>query len=261
MIAMLDENLEILARLIARNRQSGTISDLPFETLRTEEDAWSVQASAASAFADDALGYAIVGSSAAVRRSLGIQTPIYTTIPVGTCHGETPLPIRLPQGIIGAQCDLVFTLGASLGADRIPITRDKFCGSVLTCQPAISLVGRRGHLSGEPHFSAIADFAFHIATFVGNHHDAVDLAAFDRMSVRASINGSEMLHARAGDRLIDPVASALWLIDELIRKGCHLRAGDIIASGTLAPILLQVLPGQELEVELSEIGKITARFA
>lgn len=258
---MLDMNLQDLALRLSQNRQSGTISDLPFEALQSEEDAWLVQSAAVSAFADDALGYAIIGSAAAVRGSLGIHAPIYSAIPVGTCHGAPHNPIRLPQGVIGAQCDLVFTLGTSLGADRIPITREKFCATVLTCQPAIGLVGRRGHLSGEPHLAAIADFAFHIATFVGRHHETVDLTTFDEMSVRASINGSDVLHAQAGGQLIDPVASALWLVDDLIRKGRHLRAGDIIAAGALAPILLQVLPGQELEVEVAEIGRITARFA
>lgn len=258
---MLDEKLKNLAHLISQNRQSGITSNLPYDALQTEDDAWSVQSAAASAFADDALGYAIVGSSAAIRGSLGIQAPIYSTIPVGTCHGESSLPIRLPQGVIGAQCDLVFTLGASLGADRLPITREKFCASLLTCQPAIGLVGRRGHLLGEPHLAAIADFALHIATFVGKHHETIDLTTFDRMSVRASIDGNNVLHAEAGDRLVDPIASALWLIDDLIRRGRHLQAGDIIATGALAPILLQVLPGQELRVDISEIGRITARFA
>jgi hypothetical protein len=30
----------------------------------------------------------------------------------------------------------------------------------------------RGHLSGKPHFAAIADF--HIATFGGKHHETID---------------------------------------------------------------------------------------
>lgn len=258
---MLDDELRDLAIALCHNRQGGKISDLPFETLQTEDDAWAAQSAAASAFADDAVGYAIVGGAAAIRRSLGIRAPIYSPIPVGTCHGATNKPFRLPEGVIGAQCDLVFTLGASLGADRIPVTREKFCGSVLTCQPAIGLLGRRGHLRGDPHLAAIADFAFHIATFVGNHHETVDLGIFETMSVRASIDGNDVLHAKADGQLVDPIASALWLVDELIRKGRHLRAGDIIAAGALAPILLQVLPGQELMVEVSQIGCLAARFA
>jgi 2-keto-4-pentenoate hydratase len=260
-MVMLDEKLQELARRLSQNRQGGTISDVPYDALRTEDDAWSVQSEAASDFASDALGYAILGSSAAVRRSLGIQGPIYSTIPVGTCHVESHHPIRLPPGIIGAQCDLVFTMGASLGADRSPVTRETFCSAVLSYRPAIGLVGRRGHLSGQPHLAAIADFAFHVATFVSKHHEAIDLAAFDRMSVRASIDGSDVLHAQADGQLIDPVASAVWLVNDLIKRDCCLRAGDIIAAGALAPILLQVLPGQELEVEVSEVGSITARFA
>ncbi|MBS1182362.1 MAG: hydratase [Proteobacteria bacterium] len=255
---MLDENLRELSRRLSQNRRDGTVSDLPFDALQTEDDAWSVQSAAASAFADDALGYAIVGSAAAVRRSLGIEGPIYSAIPVGTCHVESHHPIRLPPGIIGAQCDLVFTMGASLGAG--PVTRETFCSAVLSYQPAIGLVGRRGHLSGQPHLAAIADFAFHVATLVSKHHETIDLTAFDRMSLRASINGNVVLHARADGQLVDPVASAVWLVNDLIKRGRGLRAGDIIAAGALAPILLQILPGQDLEVEVSGIGSIAARF-
>ncbi|PIO97110.1 hydratase [Pleomorphomonas carboxyditropha] len=258
---MLDDNLRRLACLISENRRTGTVSDLPFDALRTEQDACSVQSAATSAFAEDALGYAIVGGSAAIRRSLGIEAPIYGAIPVGTCQGESDRPIRLPPGMIGAQCDLVFTMGAPLGADRGPVNREGFCAAVLSCRPAIGLVGRRGHLSGRPHLAAIADFALHVATCVGSHHEAIDPAVFDGMSLRASINGNDVLHAEAGGRLVDPVASAVWLVNELIGRDLHLRAGDIVAAGALAPILLQILPGQELAVEISGIGGIAARFA
>lgn len=258
---MHDKDLEQLARRLSRNRQAGQISDLPFDVVQTEDEALLVQSEALSTFADDALGYVIVGGSAAICRSLGIEAPIYGPIPAGTCQEASDRPYRLPPGIIGAQCDLVFTMGAPLGTDRAPITRDMFCAAVLTCQPAIGLVGRRGHLAGQPRLAAIADFALHVATLVGDRREMPDPQAFARLSIRASIDGRTVLDAQADGRLVDPVASAVWLVNDLAGRDLHLRAGDIVSTGALAPILLQVLPGQELQVEVSDIGTIAARFA
>jgi len=257
---MFQEELQRLAQLLAKNRQSGTISALPLDMLQTEDEALSVQADAISAFADDAVGYAIVGGSPAVYRSLGIDAPIYGPIPAGTRYIASDHPFRLPGGIIGAQCDLVFTMGAPLGDDHQPVTRDMFCAAALTCQPAIVLLGRRGHLSDQPRLAAIADFALHVATFVGKRREMPDPQTLARLAIRASIDGRTVLDTQAVGRLADPVASAVWLVNDLIKRDRRLRAGDIVSTGALAPILLQVLPGQELEVEITDIGRIATRF-
>lgn len=222
---MIDEKRELLANLLCQNRQNGSVSDLPFSLLRNEEDAWTVQSTANSAFANDALGYTIVGSSSAIRSSLGISRPIYCTIPVGTHYQGSQSPYRLPQGLIGAQCELVFTMGASLGADRRPVTREQFCKAVLSYQPAIGLVGRRGHLTGQPHLAAIADFALHVATLVGKHHETASLESLDMLKLRASINGDQVFQAVSGENLADPIDAALWLVNDLVKRRGYVSAG------------------------------------
>lgn len=258
---MIDEKRELLASLLCQNRQNGSTTDLPFDVLRNEEDAWSVQTAANSAFANDALGYAIVGSSSAIRSSLGIPSPIYTTIPIGTYHHGSHSPYRLPEGFIGAQCELVFTMGASLGADHRPVTREQFCKAVLSYQPAIGLVGRRGHLTGQPRLAAIADFSLHVATLVGKHHETASLESLDTISLRASIDGNQVFQIVSREQLADPIDSALWLVNDLVKKASYLSAGDIVATGSIIPILLQIVPGQELKVEISDIGDVGASFA
>lgn len=258
---MLYEDLQQLAQSLSKNRRSGTISDLPLDRIQTEDEALSVQAAAISTFANDAVGYAIVGGSPAVCRSLGIEAPIYGPIPAGTRDMASDRPFRLPSGMIGAQCDLVFTMGVPLGDDHRPITRDMFCAAALTCQPAIVLLGRRARLSDQPRLAAIADFALHVATLVGRRQQMPHPQAFSTMTFRAWIDGVKVLDAQADGRSSDLIDSAVWLVNDLIRRDGQIRAGDTISTGALAPILLQVLPGQELKVEISDIGKVSARFA
>lgn len=259
-VAMIDEQFGLLSDLLCRIRQNGLMSDLPFDVLRNEEDAWLVQADANACFSSDAVGYAIVGSGDVIRSSLGISRPIYTTIPIGTYHQDFGSQYRLPRGFIGAQCQLVFTMGASLGADQRSVTREQFCDAVLSTQPSIGLIGRRGHLSRQPSLAAIADFSLHVATLVGKHHQSASLETVDRMDVRALINGGLIFQARSNENLIDPIDSALWFVNDLINRHGHVSTGDIVATGSIIPVLLQIVPGQELTVEISEIGSISASF-
>ncbi|OQM75478.1 MULTISPECIES: 2-keto-4-pentenoate hydratase [Alphaproteobacteria] len=257
---MIDQNLDYLANLLCRNRRQGLTSDIPFDLLRSEDDAWAVQSAAISAFANDAVGYALIGTCPAIRGSLGLASPIYCPIPVGTVLQDSHGPFRLPQGFIGAQCEIVFTIGGPLGADHWPITRDQFCKAILSYQPAIGLVGRRGHLTGQPHLAAIADYAFHVSTIVDKYHEPTGLEAMDRIDMRASINNVPVFQSASGEGLVDPINSALWLVNDLIARSNYLSAGDIVATGSIIPMLLQILPGQELKVELSGVGDAAARF-
>ncbi|MGI9377778.1 MAG: fumarylacetoacetate hydrolase family protein [Tsuneonella suprasediminis] len=257
---MIDTNLDYLASLLCRNRRQGVTSDIPFDLLRSEEDAWAVQSAAVAAFANDATGYALIGSCPAIRGSLGLASPIYCPIPVGTVLQDSQGPFPLPQGFIGAQCEIVFTIGTTLGADHWPITRDQFCKAVLSYQPAIGLVGRRGHLTAQAHLAAIADYAFHVSTIVDKYHEPTSLETMDRVGLRALINNVPVFQSALGEGLVDPINSALWLVNDLIARGNYLSAGDIVATGSIIPMLLQILPGQELKIELAGVGDAAARF-
>lgn len=81
---MIDQNLDYLASLLCQNRRQGITSDIPFDLLRSEDDAWAVQSAAISAFANDAVGYALIGTCPAIRGTLGLASPIYCPIPVGS---------------------------------------------------------------------------------------------------------------------------------------------------------------------------------
>lgn len=250
--------LDALAAGLAGNRKAGACSHLPLESLRSRADAANVQATALEAYSDDFTGYALVGTSEPSRHALGLRSPIYAPLP-NRAHFADDWRIHLPQGMIGAQCELAFTLGRAYPESGEPVARRSAADAILACQPTIGLLGRRARPGPETEVLAIADFALHVATICGPLVEPADKDGLDRSVMTARIDGKTVMTARAGAILGHPLEAIVWLARELSRQNRQLNAGDIVATGSCAP-LLQVLPGQQLTVEFDTIGAASCWF-
>jgi 2-keto-4-pentenoate hydratase len=57
----------------------------------------------------------------------------------------------------------------------------------------------------------------------------------------------------------DPLAAVAWLAATASRLGTPLRAGDVVLSGALGP-MVSVAPGEELVADLGVLGVVRCRF-
>lgn len=243
---------------LAHNRRTGSFSSLPISMLHLKTEALAAQAGALEAYDSDFRGYAIIGSSKAARRTLQLTEPIFSPLPERDVH-HGPSRLRLPQGMLGAQCEFVFTLGRTYPAPDEPIDRETVAYAIAACQPAIGLLGRRTSPGPDSELTAIADFALHVATITGSTTETVDFLALDQCHVSANINGATVIETRADEILGHPVDAVVWLARQLSRQGKKLNADDVVASGTCAPIL-QVLPGQTLDLTFTAVGTVSCAF-
>jgi 2-keto-4-pentenoate hydratase len=251
------EHLRGLADTLAHNRIAGIVSSLSLAEIRDSDEAAAIQSVAVAALADDSVGYTIVGSSAAARRGMGLEAPIFGVLTAGAVRREQPARFRLPQGFVGAQCELVFTLGP-LADDCAPYDRARVAAAVLGCRPAIGLLGRRT-AAPPSRLGALADYALHVATICGpycRNPAECDLAG---VVVSARIDGHEVARAPMRDVMGDPLNAVAWLAAALRADGGGLNAGDLVATGSCTPIL-QVLPGQRLEVDFGPAGQVACAF-
>ncbi|SEG81537.1 2-keto-4-pentenoate hydratase [Bosea lathyri] len=250
--------LDELALGLASNRKKGALSNLPLEGLHSRADAAFVQAAALDAYADDFTGYTLIGTSDVCRHMLGLAAPIYATI-ADKAHHEDDYRIHLPQGMIGAQCELAFTLGRAFPVGNETIDRRSVAEAILGCQPAIGLLGRRARPGEERELVAIADFALHVATICGPPVEHLDKDALDQSVMTARIDGKPVITAKASAILGHPLDAVVWLAQKLSRHNRQLNAGDVVTTGSCAPIL-QVLPDQHLTVEFQTVGIASAWF-
>lgn len=246
-----------VAKELARNRAAGIVSKLSLADIADVAQALAVQSAATTEFARDVVGYTLVGTSAGVRRTLGLEEPIFGTIAQGSLVRESHPSFRIPQGFIGAQCELVFTIGP-IPTDASLVNRAALERTILGCQPGIGLLGRRT-ASPSSNLGALADYSLHVATICGRYCDGLLECDLGAIIVQASIDGNEISRAAANTVMGHPLNAIAWLADELRSKGSWLSPGDIVATGSCTPVL-QMLPGQHLEVDFGPIGRVSCDF-
>jgi 2-keto-4-pentenoate hydratase len=77
----------------------------------------------------------------------------------------------------------------------------------------------------------------------------------------SSDTGGEVVSTGTGASILgDPLAAVAWLAAAVRDHGRPLRAGEVVLSGSLGP-MVDVAPGDAFEADISGIGQVSAAFA
>lgn len=125
-------------------------------------------------------------------------------------------------------------------------------GAVAALAPAIEVVD--ADLPFDDVEPILARNVFHRAVAFG---PATERASLDGFACRVLHNGEP---ARAADSTEDPGETVARVAAFLDAHGAALRPGDRIIAGTLTPPLA-LAPGDEVEVDLAALGRVSLRFA
>lgn len=118
--------------------------------------------------------------------------------------------------------------------------------------------------------SRVADWKLTLADTVA---DNASSARFVLSSTRASLEGLDLAlvgcRLRKNGRVVStgagaaclghPVNAVVWLANTLAKRGTPLRAGDIVLSGALCPVV-PVAAGDRIDVDVEGIGGCSVRF-
>lgn len=199
-------------------------------------------------------------TSPAVQRQLGVDRPDFGMLyeDMAYSSGETVPAGGLLQPKIEAE--VAFELGLDLDG---PVDLDSVRAAVLRVLPALEIVDSRVAGWDITFGDTVADNGSAGLYVLGeNTAGTHDLAALDLPAVSMTLTkDSEQACSGTGAACLgDPVAALHWLAVEAHRQGDPLRAGQIVLSGALGP-MIPVGPRARVSAKITGLGSVSCTFS
>ncbi|MBB5398598.1 MULTISPECIES: 2-keto-4-pentenoate hydratase [Paraburkholderia] len=245
---------------IAPLRDDARFVELP-NPADAEQLAYAVQQ--ANVAARVAAGERIVGrkiglTSPAVQRQLGVDQPDFGALFASMAYGDSqPIPLgELIQPKVEAEIALV--LEHDLLHERH--TYADLMRATAYAVAAIEVVDSRIEGWNIRFVDTVADNASSARFVLGSRPVLlrdVDLAA----CAMTLSNDAEVLSRGNGAACLgNPLNAAAWLADRMVRLGTPLRAGDVLMTGALGPMVAVRQPGT-FSAQIDGLGSVRATFS
>lgn len=254
--------IEDAARLLREAQEKG-IPCPPVRTLLADGDlerAYAVQEINIGRARTD--GRRIVGrkiglTAKAVQRQLGVDQPdygiLFADMEIGDGEEISWGRVLQPK----AEAEVALVLARDL--EHEDVTLPELIAASAYVLPAIEIVGSRIANWDISIVDTVADNASSGAYVLGA--TPRKLADVDlRLCGMAMFKGSEPVSVGAGAACLGhPLNAALWLARTMARVGRPLKAGEVVLTGALGP-MVAAQPGDILQARIEDLGSVTAAF-
>jgi 2-keto-4-pentenoate hydratase len=210
-----------------------------------------------------AAGVQIVGrkiglTSAAVQKQLGVDQPDFGVLFEDMVCGEdgAVASARLMQP--KAEAEIAFILAEDLDDDQLNVHRAR--DAISYAVAALEIVDSR-----------VRDWDICITDTVADNGSSglfvlgakqVKLDEFEPAEVQMSLTkDGEVASTGSGEACLgDPLAALVWLARAARQYGSPLRAGDVVLSGALGP-MVSVTAGSRISADITSLGEVSVAFS
>lgn len=209
-----------------------------------------------------AAGARLVGAkigltSPAVQKQLGVDSPDYGVLfdDMGYPEG-LPIPLaKLQQPKIEAE--VAFVLAHDLDLPNPTIV--DVVNAVDYCLPALEIVGSRIDNWNIRLVDTVADNASSSAWVVGAAPKKLHMVDLRVAGMTLACDGEVVSRGSGAACLGHPLNAVLWLARTMVRVGAPLKAGHLVLSGALGP-MVPVEAGKTYTAQIDGLGSVTALF-
>ncbi|NJP96211.1 2-keto-4-pentenoate hydratase [Nonomuraea sp. FMUSA5-5] len=247
---------ERLAEAVRTGRPCAPIRDL----VGTAADAYAVQELGTRQALDAGrrpVGRKVGLTNPVIQQQLGVDQPDFGMLFADACYGDgLPVP---PERFLQpkAEAEVALVLGGDLEGG--PFTVADVIRAVDFVLPAIEIADSRIAGWDISLVDTIADNASSGAFVLGG--TPVSLRGLDLRAARMSMTrGGQEVSTGSGEACLGhPLNAAVWLASRLGGTEHPLRAGDVVLTGALGPVV-PVEPGDVFEARIEGLGSVRAVF-
>jgi len=182
------------------------------------------------------VGYKIGTTNKITQELLGVPGPIYGHMLSSRIY-SAPASIAInPDCKPAIECELTFRMKSDVvgpaSFDARSIARH-----IDAIYPSIEIVENRyGDFRNRALGTMIADDFFHKACVLGGPNESPNELDLANLSMRLLHDGREVETGNSRDVMGHPLAAVAWLANKLLTFGTHLKAGQLVMTGTMSPV-------------------------
>ena len=231
-------------------RQRGEFFPAAYFDKLTIEQAYAVQLGVIDrrvAAGEKHIGWKVGLTSVAIQQQFAVHEPVFGCILATVPSGHVFAPSDLIQP--GFENELCMRIARDLPAT---VSLDEARAAVDAVYPSLEIIETRGPFTAQLAL-ALADNAQQKAVVRGA---PVALpAALESIEAVVTVNGQEVGRGLGSAVLGNPLHSIVWLAKKLAERGRHIRAGDIVMTGSFTR-QFPIAPGDRIHVAFSGIGDV-----
>ena len=203
------------------------------------------------------IGRKIGLTSTAVQAQLGVDQPDYGMVYADTCYCSGA-QISVGQFLQPkVEAEIAFVLKSDLDADNLTII--DVMNAVDYAVAALEIVDSRVANWDISLFDTIADNASYGGIIMGT--TPVPLSQLDLENCKMQLSNHHEVVSEGEGRacLGNPLLATLWLANRMIENGQPLKAGDVVLSGALGP-MVAVKSGDKFTATIDGLNSVSVSF-